>query len=32
MSLLQKLQGVDLSQWKNKLKFQTYEGEKKNLL
>ena len=29
MNELKELQGVDLTQWKNKLKFQTYEGEKK---
>jgi len=29
MSKLIALQGIDLTQWKNKLKFQTYEGEKK---
>jgi len=29
MNKLSELQGIDLTQWKNNLKFQTYEGEKK---
>jgi len=29
MNELKELQGIDLTQWKNNLKFQTYEGEKK---
>lgn len=29
MNDLKELQGIDLPQWKNQLKFQTYEGEKK---
>jgi len=29
MDELKSLQGIDLTQWKNKLKFQSFEGEKK---